>query len=196
MAEEDELATQLATQTPAPTAVAPRSCGSRSVGTARSCAIVIPSDCNVLTLPRLGSRVRIPSSAPRGLTAGQTGYLTRRAASGWGRNEPASPRKVRGISRSCLEGGVERVRHRYLRLWEQVPVAVARDADARVAEVVLDLLHVPSARDEERTAGVTEIVPAKVTGELVAPRDGGQEVSASEVAMMHRASLGGSEQPF
>ena len=59
---------------------------------------------------------------------------------------------------------VEVVGELLARLREQVPVPVARHPDRAVAEVRFDFLHVPAVGDEQRRAGVPQVVEAQRVG--------------------------------
>jgi len=68
-----------------------------------------------------------------------------------------SPREVRGSGR---ERGVESVGKRLVDGREQVPVLIERDGDRRMPEPFLDRHRVRALGDEERDAGVSQVVEA------------------------------------
>src|SRR5437879_7099107 len=117
--------------------------GAKRLVTSRSRRVPSIPMSSLDTLPRLGSRVRIPSSAPgqEMRTADQRPFGAAES-----RSRRLQCRAWAALGRGSLAiRRVERVRDCRARFGEQMAVAIARDADRRVADVGLHLLEVPAS---------------------------------------------------
>jgi hypothetical protein len=83
----------------------------------------------------------------------------------------------------CLGVGViERFGKLLASLGKQMAVAIARDTDGAVPEVLLHFLHVSPVVDQQRSAGVPKIVESQAIGE-VGLRDRTAEMAHVEVVV-------------